>query len=444
LVGNPYASSIDWSTFSNSNTAASIYGPNVNPTIYILNPITSNFDTYNATTGIATGSASNVIPSGQGFFVQANNHSASLTFNESAKTSAQVSGSSLLLGTPDKQTAYNSYLRLKLVTDTLNNDDIVVGFNSTSSTKFNGTEDAQFMPGSGSAQSITVLSSDSVSTSTKWVPFPKSTQNEVVRLNTMVKTTGTYSLLRTDFKAIPRLYQIWLMDRYKKDSLDIRNNTSYVFDINLNDTASYGSNRFSVVIREDPALMVHLLNFTANKITGGSQIVWITENEGNYTNFTVQRSTDGGKTFTVLGGAASNDLGTYSYLDKNPVNGANKYRLQIVDLNGTVTYSSNVTLMYGSTSTLAKTGIIVYPNPANNILNLAIAPGFDSGINTGSPATGYEVKIANILGAVVIKTTTNQHSLQTDLSGLMPGTYIINVTNTNDNSSVGQATFIKL
>jgi len=446
LVGNPYACSIDWSTFSNTNSAAAIYGANVNPTIYLLNPITSNFDTYSAATGIATGSAGNVIPSGQGFFVQSNNHASSLTFNESAKTTAQVTGSNLLLGTPNAQSAYNSYLRLKLVTDTINNDDIVIGFNSTSSTKFTGSEDAQFMPGTSSVQSISAITADSISASVKWVPLPKNTSDQMVRLNVTAKASGLYTLQRTDFKAIPQLYRVWLMDKYKKDSLDIRNNTNYAFDINLNDTASYGSNRFQVLIRQDPALMIHLLNFTASKITAGSQVVWVTENEANYTNFTVERSTDGGTIYTVLGGTASSDLGTYSYLDKSPVNGANLYRLKIVDINGTVSYSNIVTLMYGSSATLAKTGISVYPNPASSVLNLAIAPGFSSNTNTGQVSSGisYDIRIANILGSVVVKTTTTQQSWQTDVNALMPGTYVINVTNTRDNSPVGQATFIKL
>jgi len=449
LVGNPYASSIDWSTFSNTASTAPIYGPNLAPTIWTFDPGTKNFATYNATTHIATLNGGKIVASGQGFFVQATAASPSLTFQESAKTSTQVTGSSLLMDTRTSlsalnQNAYGSYIRLNLITDSTNYSDVVVGFNPASSTKFNPLEDSRFVSGFGNLESISAFSSDSITTAAKWLPFPKNNLNQVTRLQVNGSASGQYTISRTELNQIPSLYEIWLMDHYKKDSLDIRNNTTYVFDINLTDTASYGSNRFSVVVREDPALMVHLLNFTANKITGGSQIVWITENEANYTNFTVERSTDGGKTYTILGGAASNDLGTYSYLDKNPVNGANMYRLQIVDLNGAVSYSSIVTLMYGTTSTLIKTGIIVYPNPANTILNLTIAPGFNSSTNTVSTEAGYEIKIANILGAVVIKTTTNQQSLQTDLSGLMPGTYIINVTNTKDNSSVGQATFIKL
>ncbi|MBB3054943.1 T9SS type A sorting domain-containing protein [Mucilaginibacter gotjawali] len=448
LVGNPYPSSIDWSTFSNSNPAASIYGLNVNPTIYILNPVTKNYDTYNAVTGIATGSATKIIPSGQGFFVQANLASPSLTFNESAKINAQVTGSNLLMGTPETQSAYNSFIRFRLSTDTINKSDMVIGFNNASSTKFNGNEDSAFHPGSGSLQTIAAISSDSVYTAEKWVPFPKSTASQVIRLNISARATGAYTLQRTDYKAIPQLYRVWLMDKYKKDSLDIRNNTTYAFDIDVADTASYGNNRFQVIVRQDPALMVHLLNFTATKSESGSRAVWVTENEQNYTYFTVERSNDGGVTYKIIGGASASGLGTYSYLDKSPAIGANLYRLKIVDLNGTTTYSNIVTLMYGNTATLTKTGIVAYPNPVKTLLNLNIAAGFNNNstaaLSISSLPVSYTVAISNILGAVMIKTTTTQQNWQADVSAFMPGTYVIKVVNNNDNTTVGQATFIKL
>ncbi|MDR3693257.1 putative Ig domain-containing protein [Mucilaginibacter sp.] len=448
LVGNPYPSSIDWSTFSNSNPAASIYGLNVNPTIYILNPVTKNYDTYNAATSLATGSATKIIPSGQGFFIQANLASPSLTFNESAKINAQVTGSNLLMGAPATQSAYNSYLRIKLITDTINNSDIIIGFNNTSSAKFNGNEDSEFHPGSGSLQTVAAISSDSIYTAEKWVPFPKSTTSQVIRLNITARATRLYTLQRTDFKSIPQIYRVWLMDKYKKDSLDIRNNSTYAFDIDIADTASYGSNRFQVIVRQDPALMVHLLNFTATKVQSGSQAVWVTENEQNYTNFTVERSVDGGATYKILGCTSASGLGTYSYLDKSPESGANLYRLKIVDLNGTTTYSNIVTLMYSNAPTLSKTSIIAYPNPVKTLLNLNIATGFNSnstsGLSTSLLPVSYTVAVSNISGTVVIKATTTQQSWQADVSAFMPGTYVITVVNNKNKTTVGQATFIKL
>jgi hypothetical protein len=40
--------------------------------------------------------------------------------------------------------------------------------------------------------------------------------------------------------------------------------------------------------------------------------------------------------------------------------------------------------------------------------------------------------------------TTNQQSWATDVSGFIPGTYIIQVVNNGDKSLVGKSTFIKL
>jgi len=448
LVGNPYASSIDWSTFSNTVTTAPIYGANVAPTVWTFDPGTKNFATYNASTGISTGNGGKIIASGQGFFVQATVASPSLTFQESAKSNTQVTGTKLLM---DRRTnlntlsqgAYGSYMRLKLITDSANYSDVVVGFNTTSTTKFNPLEDSRFIAGLGNLEAICAYSSDSVKTAAKWMPFPRNNSNEVIRLHVYGSASGQYTISRTELNQIPALYEIWLMDAYKKDSLDIKNNNTYVFDMNVGDTSSYGDNRFQLVIRQNPALAVHLLNFTASKVVNGSQIVWVTENEENYTNFAVERSTDGGKTYDIIDGLASSAQGTYSFLDKSPADGANMYKLQMTDLNGNITWSNVVTIMYGSAASLVKTGIVIYPNPAKSTLNLDIGPGFNSTDGELSSAS-YRVQISNILGSVVTQTTISQQNWQTDVSSLMPGTYVIQVVNKNNNTVVGQGTFIKL
>jgi len=467
LVGNPYPSSIDWSTFSNSSSGAAVYGFHVNPTAYLFNPGTSNYDTYNANTHIATGSASKTIPSGQGFFVLANNTSPTLTFNESAKSNTQVTGSNLEMGTAVAQTAYNSYLRLKLVTDTLNNRDMVIGFNSTSTMAYNPAEDDQFYPSAGAAQSISAISSDNVNNAVKWVPFPQNSNNQMIKLSVSAKASGQYTLQRTDLAAIPAIYDVWLMDHYLRDSLDIKHNTTYVFNIDLSDTTTYGNNRFSIVVRQDPALQVHLLSFSASKVQGGSQIVWKTENEANYTNFTVQRSAYGDTTFTTLGQVASSSQGTYSFMDNSPAPGPNTYRVMIQNLNGQISYTSAVTLMYGNSASLAGSNISIYPNPSNGVINLAInqvsgkqppvliAEGQSELYNLAttpslafsSPAAGsssYDIKIVSISGAVIKTTVSSSTNWQTNLTNLTPGTYVIQVVNQKDNSLVGKGTFIKM
>jgi len=338
------------------------------------------------------------------------------------------------------------HLRLQMAMDSINTDDIYIGFNSSAATQFVNDEDAPYKKGSGKVH-LASFSSDSVMLAINKMPLAGARQT-TIPLFVTATAYGTYKLNMTELEAIPQLYEIWLMDRFNNDSLDMRHNSTYAFDITA-DTNSYGARRFQLGIRQNPALMVHLLNFTATKATNGTEAAWITENEQNYTNFTIERSTDGGATFTILGGYASSAQGNYSFLDQHPEQGANMYRLEMADLNGTITYSNVVTIMYGSSASLVKTGISVYPNPARSIVNVSVPTGFSPvtpAISIVKPATGssYDIRISSIIGSTMKEVTINQQSWQTDVSALIPGTYIITVSNNKDKSVVGQAKFVKL
>jgi hypothetical protein len=203
------------------------------------------------------------------------------------------------------------------------------------------------------------------------------------------------------------------------------------------------------------------LNFIARKTTDGAQTVWKTENEDYYTNFTVERSSDGGLTYEPLGGLTSDASGTYSFLDKYPPITTDMYRLKIEDLNGAVTYSNVITLIYGNSNYYAKSNINVYPNPANGIINLTISPG-DSNTTQALPSmpgysttpdlnqanesakVSYDIKITNITGSVVKTANSSSPAWQYDISPLSPGAYLIQVVNHQNNSVVGSSTFIKM
>ena len=348
LVGNPYASSIDWDT-STSNGGTGITTTNVKAFIYIIDPVSKNYNVYkagnNGVGNIATAN-SNIIASGQGFFVVASTTGATLTFNESGKSNTQVASGNrnLFMGVPPVATAIPT-IHLVLLSDSVIMDGTVINFDNNAKTQYSDV-DAPHKVGFGTA-TLASRSTDSVALAYYTLPYPKGSQT--IPLNVYAETNGTYQLYMRSLQNIPSIYEVWLKDAYAKDSLDIKHNPTYSFTVNNSDTTTFGKNRFSLVIRQDPALMVHLLSFTATKITGGDQVVWTTENEQNYTNFAVQRSTDGGKTFNLLEGIVSSAQGTYSYLDKNPVQGANSYRLQLTDLNGTITYSNIVTIMYANT-----------------------------------------------------------------------------------------------
>jgi hypothetical protein len=289
-----------------------------------------------------------------------------------------------------------------------------------------------------------------------FLPLPKKAA-QVIRLHVTAKNSGRLTLEKTQLDSLPKIYELWLMDRYKKDSLDIRNNSTYVFDIDRNDTLSFGDKRFELVIRQNKALGIHLLDFRAAKATGGVQLTWKAENEENYTNFTVERSTDNGVSFSVLGGSASNSQDTYTFLDGNPANAVNIYRVKIEDLNGTISYTKAIAISYNpGTGLTASTNIAVYPNPAVGLINLNINQPGSAALNLSgvqgagySPAPAatqgsYSIKIINVSGAVIQSATSAQQTWQGDVSALQPGTYVLQVLNNKDKSVVGKVTFVKL
>jgi hypothetical protein len=229
--------------------------------------------------------------------------------------------------------------RIKIAKDSVTTDNTLINFSTTAKTTYSATEDAVYFTGFG-AVSLASLSSNNIPLAINALPLPA--KSLTIGLKVGAKADGIYKLTMTAVKAIPVLFDVWLMDNYKKDSLDFRNNPNYNFNLYLADTNSYGSKRFSLVIRQNKALAVHLLNFTAVKATGGIQTTWVTENEFNYTSFSVERSTDNGATFSSLTSLTSAAAGTYTFLDKAPASGTDTYRLKLTDLNGTVIYSTAV------------------------------------------------------------------------------------------------------
>jgi len=432
LAGNPYPSSISWTTVYGAST-------NVSPIIYEFNPATNQYGFFNESNSTSTQDAGNVIGSGQGFFVIANNTSATLNFTEAAKVTSQPS--TLLFAAAIGGTQSSQYIHLKMIKDSMNFDDVVLGFNPQASTKYVAGEDAMHLNGNSPPETLTSLSSDSVSLAGNFMPYPGLNTPQVIRLSATATASGTYKFLRSELVNIPALYEIWLMDNMQKDSLDLRANTTYAFDIDNTNPASYGANRFQVVVRQNPALGVHLLAFNAAKITTATQVQvsWTVENEANYTTFYVQRSTDNGQTFQSIGSLQSDGLGTYSFIDPSPVTtGQDQYRLQMSDVNNTITYSSVITIQYSDLSNNnIGSNISLYPNPAHDLINLSVT---GNNISTGP----YTITITNSIGAVVNTSTSSQPAWQNNVSGLLPGTYFLQVVDNNTKTIVGRSKFIKL
>ena len=134
---------------------------------------------------------------------------------------------------------------VKLDKDSINTDGLIIEFDPKSSAAYSGGEDAPYLQGYGQVGFFS-FSSDNIALSINTLPLYQ--KGTTVRLSVSAKTNGVYKLNLTKIQSIPSTYDIWLMDKYRKDSLDFRHNPVYLFD-RTSDTSSYGSNRFTIVTR---------------------------------------------------------------------------------------------------------------------------------------------------------------------------------------------------
>jgi CSLREA domain-containing protein len=175
------------------------------------------------------------------------------------------------------------------------------------------------------------------------------------------------------------------------------------------------SSEFSACVLSTP-LPLELLDFTA--ATNGSHITlnWTTANEKNTEYFAIERSPDG-NTFTDHGQVQVSDNSSgqtnYVFVDQWPLAGSNFYRLRMVDLDGSVSYSRIVAVMMGSSpNTLS-----VFPNPAFKELTVKLS------------ATGpVQLRLADVNGRIlkeeVIELSGNI-SANLDIGELPAGVYIL-------------------
>ncbi len=166
-------------------------------------------------------------------------------------------------------------------------------------------------------------------------------------------------------------------------------------------------------------LPIVLLDFDAKPINNTVNIKWSTTSEINNDYFTVEKSVNGTEWMsigTVKGVGNSEVLTNYNMLDASPVAGVQFYRLKQTDVNGEFTYSSIVPVKFGSAATV---GVMIYPMPANTVLNIDLNNDAESNV---------DITILNTMGQVVLKTSVTGSAHQIDISNLVSGVYFVEVS----------------
>lgn len=162
------------------------------------------------------------------------------------------------------------------------------------------------------------------------------------------------------------------------------------------------------------ALPLRLLKFTATARDRQSVLQWQTTDEVNTSSFEIEHSTDGQRFATIGSVRANNSAGThsYEYTHRSVSSGMNYYRLKMVDLDGTYTYSAVQVVKFSS-----EVLIRAYPNPTRQMLTVA-----------GTDAGGM-VKVFAPDGKLARTQSTKGNITVIDLGGLPGGVYILQYSN---------------
>jgi hypothetical protein len=321
---------------------------------------------------------------------------------------------------------------MKIEQDSLINDYCGIYFSSDASAKFTD-EDAKDMDGAAAQVYMSSYTSDGVRTAINRLPDYKN--GSQIRLYAGATTDGLYKLKIEDIRNIDNLYEIWLKDRFMKDSLDLRAHDTYNFRVTRSDTATFGANRFQLIIRRKILPPYSLSSLTAQKVPEGIKVTWNTSNEGNYTGFELQKMEQGSTTeqYTPVYNVQSSGINTYSFIDKNPLVGLNTYRLKQNDIDERISLSAPVSINLQEPAGNGNL-INVYPNPTAENIYVKLNPA--EGISTCT------AKIYNYSGTLVLQKILQGETWSQNVARLQPGTYVIELNKTTG-ELIGRAKFIK-
>jgi hypothetical protein len=419
LVGNPYASTISMPSGGGSVGNSAPY-TGTTGFVYTYTPGANSVSPAPSTVNIA---------SGQGFYVKSTSSTSSIAFTESLKTATQVTGSNLLLGKPVGTGL--PILSVKMVQDSANYDIAHIRFLDTYKNEYDEMEDADDIAGSGQSVFLSAMTIDAHAVAIASQPLDK--KRTSIFLNVNDNYSGLYSIQKMDLSGIPEVYDVWLMDHFKSDSLDLRANNTYKFNLDKANPLTFGSTRFEIVIRKKALPPYELVSFNGQKTGTDVLLKWNTVNEYDYTSFELQRSTDG-TNFEAVRNIQSSSQGSYNFKDIYSSNNTATiyYRLKQVDINDMVYYSNIVII----TPAKGNGTFAVFPNPATNTIQFNL----DQTIKLSS----VRLNIFNAMGLLMKSSVFTASTGQQDVSNLIPGNYTIEVTDLNSKKAVLTGKFIKL
>ncbi len=423
LIGNPYASPVDFSKLTRSNLLNRFYAwdPYLNTEQggYVLVDDPTNSGTYTVVP-TSPGNQTKVIQSSQAVFVQTQlTGAALLTFVEPAKSTANNLSIFRVAGAPLPAFRTDLYLVNADSTTILADGNIAQfdnqfhsGIDQQDALKFNNVLETF-----GLQNGNTFLVADR---------RPPVTVNDTLFYKFMKVKQRKYQFKFQASDMDDMLMPI-LEDSYtnKRTTLKINNSTIVNFEIDAN-TASQAANRFRIVFKSKP-LPLQYTSLTAAQQIKNVVVGWKVAHELTVKNYEIERSKDSISFTKILAKVPTADttgIASYIGIDESAVSGSYFYRIKNNNLDSSFGYSKVIKV------TLDKSfeNIGVYPNP--------VVQGTIGLQMTYQPQGQYYVRLINALGQVVLTTQITHpggmamHNITINTK-LPTGVYTLEVTKPN-------------
>lgn len=404
MIGNPYASPVDFSKVTKTNIINRFYvwDPTLNQLGgYVMLDDLSNSGNYVKT--VAASSQTKDIQSGQGFFVQTiTAGSASITFTENSKSNNNTAAF--------RPTGVNPKITLGL--NLVNSDGTITVADGTLA-EFNSSFDNNVdiydaLKFTNTNENIAFVRNGNTLAAERRL-FPVDTDTLYLKLWKTTARNYQFQINADDVNAS----QIILQDTYLKLDVpvSIAGGNTYNFAVD-GTAASADPYRFRIIFRNFSVLPVTFTSVTA--VAKNSQVVvnWKTEAENNIAEYVVESSTDGSN-FSKKGNvdAISNSTSnSYEWNDVSPAQNINYYRIKAIEKDGTVRYS-NIVKVSITQATVAS--MRIYPNPVTgNVINLQMM---------NQQKGTYQLTLSNAAGQALYTESRNSSSSSNTIS-VVPST----------------------
>jgi hypothetical protein len=188
-----------------------------------------------------------------------------------------------------------------------------------------------------------------------------------------------------------------------------------------NGSCGGGTCGITITVNGGP-LPIKMSGFYAKRKNSSVGLNWQTETEINSKEFIVQRKV-GNDFIDVATIAASNSTrgGSYIYNDVNNFKGVSQYRLKLIDLDGTFSYSEIRTVK----GTAAANDFTVFPNPSAGNAKVTIT-------DISEPT---DVQLIDNSGRI-LKVVSMNNSNTADFNNLQKGMYMIRILNKNSGETL--------